>query len=308
LSRFLLVLIALFVGSLATSPRAQEPSAPAAPLPLPVILARAASYFEMYSGSVSGLVMEESYVQDVWQVNRLGYRVTLRGGPTHRTLKSDLLLVRPSESDAWMQFRDVFEVDGKPVRDRNDRLAKLFLQPSKSTAAQADKIIKESARYNIGDIERTINLPVLAMTVLDRRMQPNFQFHIDDTAGDSKILPKSPSFALRPDAVVVAFDEVQVRTMITTPQGKNLRSHGRFWLAMPTAEVLMTEIRVDDFSLGAAIHVAYQKQPGLKVAVPIEMHELYENHLNTLKVEGAATYSNFREFNVKVDEEIAPIH
>ena len=205
-----------------------------------------------------------------------------------------------------MQFRDVFEVDGKPVRDRNDRLAKLFLEPSKSTNAQADKIIRESARYNIGDIERTINLPVLAMTVLDRRMQPNFQFHLEDAAGDPNSLPKSPTFAVRPDAVVLAFDEAQVRTMIMTPQGKNLQSHGRFWLGMPTAEVLMTELRVDDYSLGAAIHVAYQKRPGVKVLVPVEMHELYENHLNSQKVEGTATYSNFREFNVKVEETIAP--
>jgi hypothetical protein len=294
-------------GLLIVAPHAQEAPKPALPS-LPVILARAATYIETYAGSVSGLVMEESYVQDVQQVNRFGFRVTIRGGPVHRTLKSDLLLVRPAEADAWMQFRDVFEVDGKPVRDRNDRLAKLFLQPSKSTAAQADKIIRESARYNIGDIERTINLPVLAMTVLDRRAQPGFQFHIDQAPVDLKVLPKSLSFAIQPDAAIVAFDEVQIRTMIATPEGKNLRSHGRFWLAMPAAEVLMTELRVDDYSLGAAIHVAYQRRPALKVPVPIEMHELYENHLNSMKVEGTATYSNFREFNVKVDEEIAPIH
>jgi hypothetical protein len=296
-----IVLPALLVVAL----RAQEvPSAP----PLPVILARAATYIETYAGSVSGIVVEESYVQDVLQVNRFGFRINPRSGPIHRTLKSDLLLVRPEGSDAWMQFRDVFEVDGKPVRDRNDRLAQLFLKPSTSTAAQADKIIKESARYNIGDIERTINLPVLAMTVLDRRMQLNFQFHMNALPGDTpKSLPKSAAFAVQPDAAVIAFDEVQVKTMIATPQGKNLRSRGRFWLAVPTAEVLMTEISVEDFSLVAAIHVAYQRRPGLKVPVPVEMHELYENRVNSTKVEGTAIYSNFREFNVKVDEEIAPI-
>jgi hypothetical protein len=286
------------------TPRAQE-APTVSPAPLPVVLSRAASYIEAYAGSFSGLVVEEAYVQDVQQVNRFGFRLSIRTGPVHRTLRSDLLLLRPSGSDAWMQFRDVFEVDGKPVRDRNDRLAKLFLEPSKSTAAQADKIIRESARYNIGDIERTINLPVLAMTVLDRRMQANFQFHVDDTPVDAKDLPKSPSFAVPEDALVVSFDETAVRTMIATPQGKNLRSHGRFWLEMPAAEVLMTELRVDDYSLGAAIHVAYQTRPGIKVRVPVEMHELYENHLNSQKVEGTATYSNFRQFNVKVDEEIA---
>lgn len=290
---------------LTTGSRAQESPAPAAPA-LPLVLSKAASYVELYASHLSGLVMEESYVQDVEQINRFGYRTNTRGGVSHRMLKSDLLLVRPQGSDAWMQFRDVFEVDGKALRDRNDRLEKLFLQPSKSTAAQAEKIVRESVRYNIGDIERTINLPLLAMTVLDREIQPNFQFRSPDPNGDLK-LPKSAAFADRPGAVMIEFNETTVRTMITTPQGKNLRAHGRFWFAMPDAEVLMTELAVEDYTLSATIHVAYDRRPGLPVPVPVEMHELYVNRLNSSKVEGTATYSNFREFNVKVDEQIAPI-
>jgi hypothetical protein len=295
----------VLAGLLAAATTAQEITAPAPP-PLPLVLSKAANYVELYASRLSGLVMEESYVQDVEQINRFGYRMNTRGGVSHRQLKSDLLLVRPEGSDAWMQFRDVFEVDGKTLRDRNDRLEKLFLQPSKSTAAQADKIVRESARYNIGDIERTINLPLLAMTILDRRMQPSFQFRITEPNEELK-LPKSAAFAARPGALLIGFNETQVKTMIATPQGKNLRSHGRFWFAMPDAEVLMTELGVDDYSLSATIHVAYERKPGLAVAVPVEMHELYENRLNSSKVQGTATYSNFREFNVKVDEQIAPI-
>jgi hypothetical protein len=251
--------------------------------------------------------MEESYVQDVEQVNRFGYRMNTRGGVSHRQLKSDLLLVRPEGADAWMQFRDVFEVDGKALRDRNDRLAKLFLQPSKSTAGQAEKIVRESARYNIGDIERTINLPMLALTVLDRSLQSNFQFRMADSNGEVK-LPKAAAFTPPAGALVVEFTEATVRTMITTPQGKNLRSHGRFWFAMPEGEVLMTELGVDDYTLTATIHVAYAKKEALPVAVPIEMHELYLNRLNnSTKVEGTATYSNYRQFDVKVNEQIAPV-
>jgi len=178
---------------LTTASRAQESLPPAAPA-LPLVLSKAASYVELYGSHLSGLVMEESYVQDVEQINRFGYRTNTRGGVSHRILKSDLLLVRPQGSDAWMQFRDVFEVDGKALRDRNDRLEKLFLQPLKSTTAQAEKIVRESARYNIGDIERTINLPLLALTVLDREIQPNFQFRSPDPSGDLK-LPKSAAFA-----------------------------------------------------------------------------------------------------------------
>jgi hypothetical protein len=293
-------------GLLTPASRAQE-TPPASPVPLYVVLSKAATYLETYAGRLSGLVMEESYVQDVEQLNRFGYRMNTRGGVSHRRLRSDLLLVRPEGADAWMQFRDVFEVDGKALRDRNDRLEKLFLQPSKSTAEQAEKIVRESARYNIGDIERNINLPLLAMTVLDRRMQANFQFRFADSS-EPPNLPKSSVFAERPGAVVVGFNEVTMRTMITTPLGKNLRAHGRFWFALPDAEVLMTELGVDDYSFSATIHVAYDRKPGLAAAVPVEMHELYLNRLNnSTKVEGTATYSNFRQFDVKVDEQIAPV-
>jgi len=288
---------------LAAAPHGQETQSV---LPLEIIMSRAATYIETYASRFSGIVVEESYVQDVRQSNRFGFRQTIRGGPVHRTLKSDLLLVR-LEGDVWMQFRDVFEVDGRAVRDRNDRLEKLFLQQSKSTAAQADKIVKESARYNIGDIERTVNLPVLGLTVLDRRMQPNFQFHLGTAPGELlPPLPASPVFVMPQDAVMVSFEEIGVRTMIATPQGKNLRARGRIWFALPRSEVLMTELRVEDFTLGAAIHVAYQLRDGIDVPVPVEMHELYENKLNGNKVDGAATYANFRKFNVKIDEDIVP--
>jgi hypothetical protein len=293
--------ITFLFALLAVGPRAQTPPT----WPLPAVLARAATYVEAYAGRFVGMVVEEFYVQDVITMNRFGYRVNMSRGPIHRTLKSDLLLVRPEGTDVWMQFRDVFEVDGKPVRDRNDRLQKLFLQPSKSSSAQADKIVRESVRYNIGDVERTINLPVLGMTILDRRVQTGFQFQMGGSEDPGHTLPQSQVFIPPADAVVISFTETQIRSLITNPQGKNLKSHGRFWVRMPDAQVLMTELLVDDFTLGAAVHVAYQPRPGFELPVPVEMHETYLNRLNNSRVEGSATYSNYRQFNVRTAEAIA---
>lgn len=275
--------------------------------PLNAVMSRAATYIERYADTLSGLVVEESYVQDVIAVNRFGYRVSAPRGPIHRTLRSDLLLVRPANADAWVQFRDVFEVDGRPVRDRNDRLAKLFLEPAgKNSQAekQTEKIVRESARYNIGDIERTINIPVLALTILDRRAQQGFEFTLGDVP-DAPALPKLPAFTPPADAVVVGFKETQVRSLIVNPQGKNLRSRGRFWISLPTGRVMMSELVVEDFTLNAIVHVAYAEREGYDVPVPAQMHEAYLNRLNNSRVEGTATYSNFREFGVKTDEAIA---
>ena len=69
-----------------------------------------------------------------------------------RDLKSDLLLVKPEGADRWLQFRDVYEVDGRAVRDRNERLTKLFLRPVVVLRGRSQKIIEESSRYNIGSV------------------------------------------------------------------------------------------------------------------------------------------------------------
>lgn len=296
------------------SPQPASPPVPDAPAPpalsLSTILERGARFVSRYADRASGMVVEEAYVQDVVSVNRFGYRTNnLRSGATHRTLKSDLLFVRPIGAESWMQFRDVFEVDGRKLRDRNDRLTKLFVEPSKSTAAQVDKIMRESARYNIGDVERTINLPMLGLSVLDRRAQGGFEFRFDDTKtlpGDVMAVPKTPAFEIPAEAIAVAFKEIQIQTMVRNPQGKNLAAKGRFWFVPSSGDVIMTELRIEDYSLSAAIHVTYRPPPGIEVPMPAAMHEMYENRLNSRRVEGTATYSNFREFNVAVDEQIAP--
>jgi hypothetical protein len=137
-------------------------------------------------------------------------------------------------------------------------------------------------------------------------MQPGFQFGM--AADDEKLaLPKSQPFAVRPDAIVISFRETQMRTMVASNQGKNMPSSGHFWLDPLTSGVLMSELTVEDSWLKAVIHVAYGKVDTLELPVPIEMHEAYENKLNGTRVEGTATYANFREFKVNVDENIAPI-
>src|SRR5207248_59387 len=124
----------------------------AQPPDVDAILEKAADYVFAYTRGFVGIVAEETYRQEV-NGGRIG--ADLRGFPIEgprqkRDLKSDVLFVRTPDADRWLQFRDVFDVDGKPVRDRAERLAKLFLQPSRSVQKQAEDISAESARYNIG--------------------------------------------------------------------------------------------------------------------------------------------------------------
>jgi hypothetical protein len=73
-------------------------------------LARVVDYVTVYRERYSGIVAEEDYRQST---------------PASQVrLRSDLLLVKNPEDEGWVSFRDVFEVDGSRVRDREDRLQK----------------------------------------------------------------------------------------------------------------------------------------------------------------------------------------
>jgi hypothetical protein len=144
------------------------------PQSLAAVLARAGAYVAEFHRQLSTLVGEERYVQD-WKAVQSG-RHPVTTELQHRELVSDVVLVKPPRADAWMTFRDVFAVDGNAVRDRDDRLAQLVRSGSPSTDDAVRTILDESSRYNIGDIKRNLNTPVLTLLFLELANQPRFKW------------------------------------------------------------------------------------------------------------------------------------
>src|SRR5262249_36332577 len=136
------------------------------------LLTRATWYVLDFIENLSNVVAEERYTQDsnvllaTMPIPALGGRGGAqtsmpRGSAKHRELKADFLIVKAA-GEFWQPFRDVFEVDHIPIRDREERLAKLFLgdKAGKGSEERAKAISDESARYNLGGVQRTINNPV----------------------------------------------------------------------------------------------------------------------------------------------------
>jgi hypothetical protein len=288
--------VVLVVCLTAATAAAQEP-------PLDSVLAKAGVYVVEFQRRLSGIVSEETYVQDVHVQSQLGSRMPSLA-PVHRELKSDLLLVKPVGVDRWLQFRDVFEVDGKAVRDRNERLMQLFVTPSSSSAVQAQRIIDESVRYNIGNLTRTINAPVLALVILDPRNQPRFAFKRTDRAK-----PLLGRWRGEPaDSIwMIEYKEVEKQTLIRTSNSRDMPSHGRFWIEAATGRVFASELIAEDPLISGIVDVEYQLEPDIGLLVPTEMRERYEIRRDRAMVTGEATYGRFRQFQVKVDEKLAPV-
>ena len=293
-------LIAAIVLSAPQSAAAQEPT-------MGLVLERAAAYVAGFHRRLTSIVAEEQYVQD-W---KLPTRAELSGARDlgHRELRSDLLLVKPGADAPWIEFRDVFEVDGTLIRDRNERLVKMFLEPSESTVAQISSILGESARFNIGDVDRNINTPNLSLRFLESANQPRFRFTQTPDRKPRTMTDGAASadgiFRVSTEVWAIAYDEIRRDTMIRTTDLKDQPAHGRFWIEPATGRVLMSELIVDSRSVRATIDVSFQSEPLLGLLVPIGMRERYENKRSNRVVEGRATYGKFRQFQVNVDETFA---
>lgn len=264
---------------------------------LPEVLARATEYVDDLHERLTDVVMEERYEQRAVIGSPAGF------GPSSNervTLRSDYLLVEPEGASRHFGFRDVFEVNGSPVRDRTERLRELFLDPSASVRARVRGILDGSARYNVGDIDRNTNTPTLALLFLHSSFKARFAFeHLPDSE-DPELGVDLPDDAT--DLWVVGFREDWPTTMIQRRQGGNVPARGRYWIEPSTGRVLVTELSFDDPDLESLIVVRYLIDETIGHTVPVEMRERYSNRQSGSRVTGTATYSEFRRFQVLVEE------
>jgi len=273
---------------------ALQTASPAPAPPLAAVLQRAGEYVTEFYRTLSSIVAEERYVQK-WEMIWTG----TRKGSTdlgQRLILSDLLLTKPRGSADWLQYRDAYEVDGTPVRDRHERLTALLADRSASANAQVERILEESARYNLGTIDRNVNIPLLAMRFLEPENQRRFKFtrSADRAAATMHLAPDTGGvFRVSAEVWAIEYDEVGKPTIIRTRDNKDLPSHGRFWIDPDTGRVLMSELRAGNRNVRGTIDVSYQSEPLVGMLVPIEMREEYFDKSGS-HITGVASYGRFR--------------
>jgi hypothetical protein len=293
------LVLTLAVALAVVSPAADGPT-------LTDVLARMGDYVVRYEAELSGIVAEEHYSQDSSDSDTRG-----RVGPSHRELKSDLLMVRAEGRDGYgfVQFRDVYEVNGESVRDRSERLLKLFVNPTAAARDRAREIMRESSRYNIGRIERNVNVPVLALSFMHPRYIDRFRFKMEtEGAGTPKGMPSASTFSLRVDVRVLSFRETGEPPLIDSrDRNGSARTYGRIWVEPDTGRILMTQLNIDTPTVRSNIQVSYQSEPVVGFLVPVEMHEQYLlSRVGYYRMTGVARYGNFRQFTVQTNESITP--
>ncbi|MGH9254114.1 MAG: hypothetical protein ACRD3C_06040 [Vicinamibacterales bacterium] len=287
-----------------------------APTNLEELLASAARYVVDFEAAFSRAVAEERYLQQVITTKTpKAVSGTMRDDVPERRierreLRSDFLLVKLPEQNQWIPFRDVFEVDGRPVRDREARLLRLLVESPRDAFDQARQIVAESARYNLGDLTRTFNMPLLALAVLRADGQSRFRF------SNLRLDP-----AVGPGLYSVAFQEQGGPTLVQGLDRRDLPARGRLWIEERSGRVYRSEIVIEhplivsrQTAVGvsgahapvvATVTTVFRDHPEFTVAVPVEMREEYRlPDWAGLQVTGVASYTQFRRFGVQVDEQV----
>ena len=245
---------------------------------LSIVLRRAGEYVRSYHETLTTVVADELYVQ---RANRMNEEEETR------TLKSEFALVRgaPGEN-LWLAIRDVVEVDGQRIVEQS-RLNALLTGARGNLRAAALTIATEQAKYNLGDIFRTINVPTLPLEFLLPDRRSRFRLRRTGTVAMSGI-----------GASALTYQEHSHPTIIRTPNGRDVVSKGMFWIDHTTGQVLQTElITAGPRGLRAVITVTYGFEPRLGILVPITMHESYS--AGATRISAVATYSNFRRFETE---------
>jgi formylglycine-generating enzyme required for sulfatase activity len=296
--RVLMAALGFAVAVAAAQPRPVERAS------LETLLTRAAWYLDYFVDQFENVVAEETYIQDANVLVPSFNPAAGRGGVAaqtsaaemsrarHRDLRSDFLLVRSPGSDELVPFRDVVVVDGVAVRDRDQRLAKLFVNPSADVMAQAERVRDEGARYNLGNLRSTIGNPMLALGVLQLTYQPRFRFSLgkeDKSVGAG--------------VWIVDYKEEAPPAMVRGEAGGDLFSHGRLWVELSTGRVLKTDLQVEQPSVRAVVTTTFRYDERFGIAVPSEMRERYTIGTGN-RVSTVATYGRFRRFGVTADADI----
>ena len=186
-----------------------------------------------------------------------------------------------------MAFRDVYEVNRSKIRDRENRLLKLFVESPATAVAQARRLADESARYNLGTITRNFNLPTTALFMLQPATQRRFRYRKigERTVDGARYWLVRGTEEARPTLVRGAQGrDIPLSTEYHIDPDTGRVARTRMWLAMPA----MADILVD-----------YRADEKLGIWVPSKMDESYD--VGSTKVRSTAVYANFRRFQVSTD-------
>ena len=194
---------------------------------------------------------------------------------------------------------------GRKLPDRDERLADV-LMASEGRYDEARRLSDESARFNIGSIERNFNVPTTTLFFFIRDNHGRFKFAARRVMDDG--------------TWEISFRETSTPTLIRTPDGSSVHVSGTLFVRPDTGIVVRTVLAMEMIAGRGAtprrgtgqVDVTYRRVEDLKMWLPASMDERFEASQQMPpgrngsvpapwdRVSGHAEYSDYRQFTTSV--------
>jgi hypothetical protein len=236
------------------------------------------AYIDRFVETFSNIVAEEQITQEASEPR------------AKRTIRSDFVVARFPGAQLYV-FRDAFEVDGQRVRDpENERLPKLFEEPTMAALTQAQELSNATTRHYIRDVG-TVNNPLLVISLLQRRNRHRFLLSVAGREGQ-----------LGPAVRRIGFKEIVTPTVLRWGGNIDMPAEGRLWVDEPTGRIVRTELTLGERDIRSPTTVAWRpptvitvtfgNDEALGIDVALEMRDKYP--MDRGEIRGVTTYSRFR--------------
>jgi hypothetical protein len=272
--RALLFVVATAMAAIALS---------AAPMPAPqgetstrALVAAASKYVTHYQEEFAFLIADESYSQT---------RTDAGGHTQNRLLKSEFFLTYLPADNEWVAVRDVLDVDGQPVAQREE--LRTLLAKGGEIRGLISQVIARNARYNIGSTTRNFNEPTLPLLLVGEK-------RVNDVKFDRRAVEREGADTL----AVLAFEERGRPTLVRGPEG-SLPAKGEITLEPGTGIVRKTTFELDRPGVKVRLITTYAREPKLGLWLPDVFTERYASEGPISEVVMCeAKYTNYRRFEV----------
>ena len=218
---------------------------------VPDVLKTAGQYLTQYAQKLGAVVAEEEYTQREPVIPS-----------ANRRLVSEVVFVGLDNGQVAV-FRDVAAIDGRAVRPKEDRLAKLFaIAPTQASQDQARALTDEGVRHYLSPNLRTLDIPTLALEFLRAEHQSASEFTFDGGIRNQ-------------DGAQVAtlkFKTDKHADVLPTPEGST--TSGKIWIDVTTGAVRQTELVVTAKNFNFKTTTKYVHDKGLDLWLPSEMSQL----------------------------------
>lgn len=251
----------------------------------------ASAWTGRFTQNLSGLLFREKYLQKTQ--GGTGALGVLSSTTRSREIltESNVFLLRTDATGEFVLFRDVYHANGRDITNHTERLQSLLADGSERAVEQAKRLTDASAAYNLGRVNRNVNIPTMALRYLEAR-----------TVGGVRFKEAGRETVQGLDTVIVDFEEVGMPTLVRGTGDTDVPARGRYWIHPGSGSVPRAHVDFAGVDVQGRMEIDLMLHPQLAAWVPKEMTEVWR--ALGQRITGLAQYDRYQRLIVSTGETI----